>query len=145
MKKVNVEELTRKLNEFRMSNQNRTFTGKELNQKLMEEVGFSTIIASAIAQKYFPYEQVGKGRLYDVPEKPIYKDAIYAIFDKQNRRSKKQEVGSNDNIKMDQQKAWDTLVKVGVIKTKFNINTLKTRYPKIYLECLEYELDVTKQ
>ena len=140
MKKANVEELTRKLNEFRMSNQNTTFTGKELNQKLME-IGFSTVMASAVAQKYFPYEQVGKGRLYGVPEKPIHKDAIYVLFDKQNRRrNKKQEVGSNSSIKMDQQKAWDTLVEAGVIRTKFNLTTLKSKYPKIYLECLDYEL-----
>ena len=43
-----------------------------------------------------------------------------------------------------QQQAWDTLVEAGIIKTKFNLNTLKTKYPKVYLDCLEYELNPGK-
>lgn len=137
MKKDYVQ-LTATINKWRMENQKKTFSGKELNEQL-KSLGLSTIMASAIAQKCFTYEQVGKGRLYEVPTDPIHQSVITGLFNKQNRYKKKEIVGSTS--KMSQQQAWDTLVKAGVIKVKFNLNTLKTKYPSVYLKCLDYELD----
>ena len=139
MKKDYVQ-LTATINKWRMENQKKTFSGKELNEQL-KSLGLNTIAASNLAQKCFTYEQVGKGRLYEVPSEPIHQSIVTSLFTKRNNYKKK-EVGSAP--KVTEQQAWETLVNAGVIKTKFNINTLKTKYPKVYLDCLEYELNITK-
>lgn len=141
MKKKDYVQLTATINKWRMENQKKTFSGKELNEQL-KSLGLTTIAASALAAKCFPWEQVGKGRLYEIPSEPIHQSIITGLFTKRNSYKKKEAVGSN--FKMSQQEAWNTLVQAGVIKTKFNLNTLKTKYPKIYLECLEYELNTEK-
>lgn len=145
MKKVNVEERTHKLNEFRMANLNKSFTGAELNEALVA-LGFTKTLASKIAQSCFPFEKMGNNRLYSVPKEPIHKSFISGLYvatrKAANERNKNLKAGlPTTNTKLlDQQKAWDTLVEAGVIKVKFNLTTLKTKYPKVYLDCLEYEL-----
>jgi len=136
MKKKDYSQLTATINKWRMENQRRTFSGKELNEQL-KSLGLTTISASNLAAKCFPWEQVGKGRLYEVPSEPIHQSIIMGLFTKKNSYKKK-EVGSTPKIS--EQQAWETLVNAGIIKTKFNINTLKAKYPKVYLDCLEYEV-----
>lgn len=142
MKKVNIDEQIKKLNEFRMTSLTKTFTGAELGEKLMN-LGFNRIISSAIAQKCFPYEKLGKGRLYEVPKEPIHKSILVGLYNRQNEynrkiRSPKQSVIESPENKT--QEAWDTLIEAGVIKPKFNLSRLKAEYPAIYLKCLDYEI-----
>ncbi len=143
MKKNAIDGLIRKLNEFRMSNVGKTLVGSELRESLMA-LGFSKAEASGIAQKAFPYEQMGKNRLYEVPKEPIHKNVLIALNKRANDYTKKSSHNDKETPRTDspltQQKAWDTLVEAGIIKAKFNLNTLKAKYPKVYLECLEYEL-----
>ena len=152
MKKVNIEEMTLKLNQFRDQNVGKTLTSQELGESLYN-LGFSKTVSSAIAQKCFAYELIGKdrSRLYEVPKEPIHKSILVGIYKRMNdynakRRdsSPKPAVAVKDNSKVEQQQAWDTLVKAGVIKPKFNLTILKTKYPKVYLDCLEYEIVVNK-
>ena len=141
MKKVNTEELTKKLNEFRMASLNKTFTAKEL-QDAINLLGFTRTIASAIMQKVFPFEKLGMSRLYSVPKDPIHK-AVVENFYKVSRTKRNNYNHKGDDSKnspISEQQAWETLVNAGVIRTKFNLNTLKTKYPKVYLDCLEYEI-----
>ena len=74
MKKVNIEELTRKLNEFRMSHLNKTFTRDELVEKF-HTLGFNAQVSGLLIPK-LPYEVLGKSRLYSMPKDPIYKNLI---------------------------------------------------------------------
>lgn len=144
MKKVNIDEKVKAINEFRVANLNKTFTGQELSKQLIG-LGFSKIVSAAVAQRCFPYEQLGKGRLYEVPKEPIYKAAISSVYNKINSYGKKKKMNSTtSSSSITQQQAWDTLVEAGIIKTKFNLNILKSKYPKIYLECLEYELNPSR-
>lgn len=149
MKKVNIEEMTFKLNQFREQNVKKTLTSPELIEAL-HNLGFAKTVASAIAQKCFAYELIGKdrSRLYEVPKEPIHKNILIGIYKRMNDYNTKRRDPSpkptvaKDNSKVEQQQAWDTLVKAGVIKPKFNLTTLKTKYPKVYLDCLEYEIIV---
>ena len=151
MKKVNIEEMTLKLNQFREQNVKKTLTSPELIETL-HNLGFAKTVASAIAQKCFAYELIGKdrSRLYEVPKEPIHKSILIGIYKRMNdyntkyRDSSPKPTVAKDNSKVEQQQAWDTLVKAGVIKPKFNLTTLKTKYPKVYLDCLEYEIVVNK-
>ena len=144
-KTINIYELIQKLNQFCESSikmNKSSYTGAELNEEL-RKLGFTTTIASAIAQKCFPYEQVGKGRLYEVPTTPIHKNILQSLYDRQNNymkkhRNKESKTTSTEETSVD--KAWETLVNAGVIKTKFNLSRLKEQYPSIYLKCLDYEI-----
>ena len=75
MKTVNIEDLTRALNEFRMSNLNKTFTRLEIGEKLAE-LGFNPVIRGLLIPKLFPYEKMGNARLYGIPKEPIYKKQV---------------------------------------------------------------------
>lgn len=90
MRQVNIYEMIAKLNNFCESSrkERKSFTGAELNEALMK-IGFSKIIASAIAQRCFPYELIGKGRLYEVPREPIHKDVLKGLYDRQVKYQKK--------------------------------------------------------
>lgn len=74
-KKVNIEELTRSLNEFRMSNVNKTFTRQEIGEKLVE-LGFNPAVCGALIPKLLPYEKLGTSRLYSMPKEPIHKSQV---------------------------------------------------------------------
>lgn len=144
--KIDIYEMSRKLNTFCESSRkmNKSYSGSELNEALVN-LGFSKIIASAIAQKCFPFEQVGKGRLYDIPSKPINKEMIKGLYERQNNYSKKSFAKKKNTTVVSKtpsttEDAWQTLLDAGVVKRKFNLEVLKSKYPKIYLECLEYEI-----
>ena len=88
--------MSRKLNTFRETAKklNKSYSGAELNEALTK-LGFSKVMASAIAQTCFPFEQMGKSRLYDIPSDPIHKDVLRKLYDKQNNyHKKKKSVGT---------------------------------------------------
>ena len=146
-KKIDVYELSRKLNTFCETSPKMgksTYSGAELNEQLIK-LGFSKTIASGLAEKCFPYEMVGKSRLYEIPSKPIHKDVIVSLYERQNNYSKKSLAKKGHTIVVSKtspttEDAWQTLLDAGMVKRKFNLEILKSRYPKIYLECLEYEI-----
>jgi len=78
-KKVNVEELTKALNNFIQSNKNKTFTRQEIGEK-MGELGFNPQITGIIIPKIFPYEKMGVSRLYALPKEPIYKGIVESCY-----------------------------------------------------------------
>ena len=88
MKKVNIEEKTRQLNEFRMANLHKSFSGREL-QDYLYNLGISRTIASALMSKCFPYEKMGSTRLYEVPKEPIHKSMLNGLYENfRNKRNK---------------------------------------------------------
>ena len=79
MKTVNIEDLTRALNEFRMSNLSKTFTRQEIGEKLAE-LGFNPVVRGLLIPKLFPYEKMGNARLYGIPKEPIYKKQVENFY-----------------------------------------------------------------
>lgn len=118
MKQINIYEMIAKLNNFCESarKEKRSFTGAELNENLMK-IGFSRVIASAIAQKCFPFELIGKGRLYDVPKDPIHKDVLRSLYDRQVKYQKKR----RSSVKKEEPKKVEPKV-----ETTFSDNFNKT-------------------
>ena len=78
-KTVNIEELTAALNSFIQSNKDKTFTRKEIGEK-MNELGFNPQVTGIIVPKLFPYEKMGTSRLYGLPKDPIYKGVIEGCY-----------------------------------------------------------------
>lgn len=120
MKKKNYDELTKKLNEFRMANLKKSYTSEELHAAL-KELGFVRTISSILAQKCFPFETINGKRLYGVPKDPIHKNIIinaYAHVNNYNRKIRNQPLIKEKNVltgvdmfreKMDEQKVREAI------------------------------------
>jgi hypothetical protein len=139
---------TAAFNKVRMENQKKTFFWNELEEVLTKGGISKDITMYANRYSHFDKSVIDGKTVYAFKTAPMHKNEMEQLYNakrqtKQKWLDSKKEVGTTPTISTDQ--AWDTLVNAGVIKTKFNINTLKAKYPKIYLECLEYELNVTKQ
>lgn len=100
MNKKNYDELTKKLNEFRMTNLKKSYTSEELHAAL-KPLGFARTISSIIAQKCFPYETINGKRLYGIPKDPIHKNIIinaYAHVNNYNRKIRNKPLIKEKNI-----------------------------------------------
>lgn len=76
---VNVAELTAALNDFIQSSKNKTFTRQEIGEKLTG-LGFNSQVVGIIIPKVFPFEKMGKSRLYELPKNPVYKGIIEGCY-----------------------------------------------------------------
>lgn len=84
---VNIDELTKSINELRLNSKNKTFTRSEIYDALVN-AGFNKAIANyALALLYS--EKLGKAKLYSFNSDPIHKSQIEGLF-KRYRLSKNQ-------------------------------------------------------
>ena len=139
MKKVNIEELTRKLNEFRMSHQNKTFTRDELVEEL-HALGFNAQISGLLIPK-LPYEVLGKSRLYSMPKDPIHKNLIGSFYTRCNSygRKSKEKISEQNS----EEAALALLAKKGYQIRKcvgFDLERFQKENPIIYNRYLKYEI-----
>ena len=144
MKKLNVEELTRKLNEFRMSHLEKTFTGEELHNEL-SKLGFNSAVSSFIANSFFPYEYMGKQRLYEVPKTPIHKGSLEAFYNKKRdavKKSYNKKITASSNIQSEEA-ALALLSSKGYQIRKcigFDLERFAKENPVLYKKYLKYEI-----
>lgn len=149
MRRINVKEKTENFNKCRQSNQNKTFFYEEF-KKLLSSIGIPTSIFDIMNKHDVFDKQIIDGRtLYSFKNEPIHTSFMERVYNEKREQvkswNKKAKAKANGETPLiTQQQAWETLLQAGVIKTKLNINTLKSKYPKVYLDCLEYELNVTK-
>ena len=144
MVRKNLHEMTRSYNSVRLENQNKTFGSAEIHA-LLERIGLNKNIIGILVKKGIITSKpdVGRKRKYSFSREPLYEGDLKKCYDEFNVKAyqRKNELKKESSISVDD--AWRKLIEEGIIKPRFNINTLKAKYPKIYLECLEYEI-VTK-
>ena len=146
MKRVNIKEKTMAFNECRQKHENEAFGYEEI-QKLLKDAGIPVLIFHMLNKHdVFCKESIDGRTLYSFKKDPIHTSFMERIYNEKRNAAKgwNKSKATTQSKPISQQDAWDTLVQAGVIKTKFNLNTLKAKYPKIYLECLEYELNTSK-
>lgn len=141
-RKVDVESLTRKLNEFRMSAINRTFTNEELYESL-RALGFNKVTCGYIAGT-LPYEKIGQSKLYSMPKDPIHKSVIAGFYSKQAKQRRecynKAKLVNNESIT--EKAALDLLNAKGYQIRKvigFDLNHFQKDNPSLYKKYLIYE------
>lgn len=84
---INIEQLTKAINELRLSSKNKTFTRGEIYDNLVS-IGFNKAIANyALALLYS--EKLGKAKLYSFNADPIHKSQVEGLF-KRYRSTKNQ-------------------------------------------------------
>lgn len=140
--KKDLHELTRSYNNLRLEQQNKTFGHEEL-YSLLANIGLNkNIIGILVKKDIIRSKQDGDGRKkkYAFSREPLYEGDLKKCYDEFNTHAyqRKNELKKESTITVDD--AWKKLVEEGIIKPRFNINTLKAKYPKVYLECLEYEI-----
>lgn len=142
MKKIDIKELTAKLNSFIAENKGKTFSGNDLCLEMMT-LGFSETMARKIQSQIFKYQKNGLGRIYTINQSPVYIGVLEKFFKERNNKAMKSyynRKGSDTPTPMKEEDAWQILIEKGLVKRIFDINLLKSKYPNIYLECLRYEV-----
>lgn len=142
MKKVNIEEVSKKVNDFRLKNVNKMFTGSELFESLYS-LGISKNITSSM-MKLFPYEKIGTTRMYNMPTKPIYIELIRNCYKKKREYEKINRIQSINptpiqSSEITEEQAIETLQALGKIKVIFEIAKFAKEYPILYKKYLKYE------
>ena len=147
MKKVNIDQKTQDLNEFRLANKNKSFTYAEIREKLGEILSKNNVVISA-AIKAFPYEIIGKSRLYCMPKDPIHWTFVKNAYKEQtnvqkkyNSKVKKESLKeSNDS---EEEKALKVLASKGYQIRKcvgFDLERFSKENPDLYKKYLKYEI-----
>ena len=143
MKKINIIELTQKLNQFRMDHPNKSFTREELRESLLS-LGFNRQVEGAIVPKFFPYEKIGQARIYTMPKEPIHKSAVEAVYESfrrtrnKSRNRKKEEIHSQNS----EEAALALLSARGYQIRKcigFDLERFQKEQPILYKKYLKYE------
>ena len=143
MKKVNIEEKTRQLNEFRMANLHKSFSGREL-QDYLYNLGISRTIASALMSKCFPYEKMGSTRLYEVPKEPIHKSMLNGLYENfRNKRNKYNSSKKGEIISQNSEEAALALLSARGYQIRkcvgFDLERFQKEQPILYRKYLKYE------
>ena len=83
MKKVNILEKTRLLNEFRQAHKGQTIVNGELRKELGKIVGKDERIIGTLL-KSFPSEKIGNKKLHEVPKDPIHVHVVRKAYETKN-------------------------------------------------------------
>ena len=149
--KVNIEEKTRLLNEFRINSGTKTFTYGELRKSLGNVLSKNNVII-AEAIKLFPYEVIGKSRIYEMPKEPIHKSFVKAFYNRQasvqkayyeRNMSQKIKPQKVENTKSLEEKALELLSSKGYQIRKcvgFDLERFSKENPEMYKKYLKYEI-----
>lgn len=144
MKKVDVAEQTRKINEFIQKNQGKSFTGSEIEEAL-HKLGFNKNVAYKIARSAFPFEKMGISTLYEVPKKPIYIELVKNLYKSVSDSQKKRVQGKKVEAKEQntEEAALAFLSSKGYQIRKcigFDLERFAKENPMLYKKYLKYEI-----
>ena len=140
MRTVNIDELTRKLNSFRMENLTKSFLPSELRECL-HGLGFSKSLIPRI-MKTFPCEQAGEMTLYKAPKKPIHRDKVNTLYDETRRKALDNNGDSNKNKMLNEESALAFLQAKGYQIRRlvgFDTERFQKDNPVLYKKYLRYE------
>jgi hypothetical protein len=140
--RANLEELTQKLNKFRMENVGKAFTSAELIEKLYE-VGFNKSYAWGIMTN-FPHEKVGSSNLYSITREPIHVNVVKSVFERyRNYRRNPKNKKSVEKEKFSEEEALNLLASRGYQVRKcvgFDLERFSKENPILYKKYLKYEI-----
>ena len=137
MKKINVSELTKKVNEFRTENIGKQYSSKELYNELYK-LGFNMHISIRVAA-LFPAQKLGTSKYYEMTDEPIHQCKITALY----KASKKAYTKSrNKGEELTEKSALELLNTLGYrIKRVigFDMEKFMKEQPEMYRRYCKYE------
>ena len=137
MKKVQITELTKKVNEFRKENIGKQYSSKELYNELYK-LGFNLHISKRVAA-LFPTQKLGTSKYYEMTDEPIHQSKIAALYEASKKaytknRNKKEELTENSAVEF--------LIGLGYrVKkiTGFDMEKFMKEQPEMYRRYCKYE------
>ena len=137
MKKVNISELTKKVNEFRKEHIGKQYSSKELYNELYK-LGFNLHISKRVAA-LFPAQKLGTSKYYEMTDEPIHQSKISALYEASKKaytknRNKKEELTENSAVEF--------LIGLGYrVKkiTGFDMEKFMKEQPEMYRRYCKYE------
>ena len=148
MKRVNIEEKTRALNEFRVEASNKSFTYGELKGIFKERNITNDPMTLSGILRLFPFEKIGKNKIYEVPKNPIHISLVKKIwasraeYQKKNNEKKKA-VNAIPSIEISEESALAVLAAKGYQIRKcvgFDLERFAKENPDLYKKYLKYEI-----
>lgn len=150
MKRVNIEEKTRALNEFRVEACNKSFTYGELKDAFKERKITNDPMTLSGILKLFPFEKIGNSKIYEVPKNPIHISLMKKIwasraeYQRKNNEKKKVVVNNTPSVEIsDEEKALSLLASKGYQIRKcvgFDLERFAKENPDLYKKYLKYEI-----
>lgn len=148
MKRVNIEEKTRALNEFRVEASNKSFTYGELKNIFKERNITNDPMTMSGILKLFPFEKIGKNKIYKVPKNPIHISLVKKIWVsraeyQKEYNKKKKAVNAIPSIEISEESALAVLAAKGYQIRKcvgFDLERFAKENPILYKKYLKYEI-----
>lgn len=144
MKKVNIEEQSRKINDFIQKNKGKVVTGSVTLIAELHKMGFNKNVAYKIISD-FEKEKMGVSTLYSIPSQPIYikklegyyKSVNKEAYDRKNSKKVKVENPSNEEaaLALLASKGYQIRKCVG-----FDLERFSKENPVLYKKYLKYEI-----
>lgn len=143
-KRINIEEQTRKINEFISKNKGKVITGSSDLVTELHKMGFNKNVAYKIISG-FEKEKMGTTTLYSIPSEPIYikrlegyyKSVNKEAYDRKNVKKAKVENQSNEEaaLALLASKGYQIRKCVG-----FDLERFAKENPVLYKKYLKYEI-----
>lgn len=137
MKKVNISELTKKVNEFRTENIGKQYSSKEIYEELYK-LGFNMHISIRVAA-LFPTQKLGTSKYYEMTDEPIHQSKIAALYEASKKAYTK---SRNKGEELTERSALELLNTLGYrIKRVigFDMEKFMKEQPEMYRRYCKYE------
>lgn len=148
MKRVNIEEKTRALNEFRVEASNKSFTYGELKGIFKERNITNDPMTLSGILRLFPFEKIGNSKIYEMPKTPIHISLLKKIwasraeYQKKNNEKKKA-INAVHSVEISEEAALAVLATKGYQIRKcvgFDLERFSKENPVLYKKYLKYEI-----
>ena len=147
MKRVNIQEKTRALNEFRIEASNKSFTYGELKDIFKERNITNDPMTMSGILRLFPFEKIGKNKIYEVPKNPIHISLIKKIWasraEYQRRKNNEKKKVVIPSVEISEEDALNFLSSKGYQIRKcigFDLERFQKENPELYRKYLKYEI-----
>lgn len=135
--KVQITELTKKVNEFRKENIGKQYSSKELYEELYK-LGFNLHISKRVAA-LFPTQKLGTSKYYEMTDEPIHQSKIAALYEASKNYSVK---SRNKGEELTEKSALELLNTLGYRIKKvvgFDMEKFMKEQPEMYRRYCIYE------
>ena len=145
-KKLNLIDLTQKINQFRMEHQSKTYSRQELIDE-MYKIGLNKVMAPTFIAKFIPSEKIGTSKVYIMPKDPIHKgqiETLYKHYNELNKARAKSSIKGDDNISsMSSEEAMIKYLKARGYQIRkpvgFDLQKFSEMNPELYRKFIKYE------
>ena len=142
-KKLNLIDLTQKINQFRMEHQSKTYSRQELIDE-MYKIGLNKVMAPTFIAKFIPSEKIGTSKVYMMPKDPIHRGQIETLYNHYNTLNKaRAKKGNSNDVHVGSEQAMIDFLKARGYQIRKPVGFDEQRFaqinPELYSRFIKYE------